>query len=223
MENEEKQKSSFSNLDRNASDESIYEITVLNESFYASNEVFSPKYFKSTEMLTSNFPFKKDEDFLEIGCGIGVTSIIAAKYHNNNVVAIDINPTAVNITEKNVILHELQSQIKVKQSSVFSNIENETFDTIYWDLPYVYSESNTLTILQRSVSDPGYFHIEEFLKDVRSYLNPEGRIIVGFGSNGDFSTFSQLCEKFKFKIEKIYEGFNPYRKGITYQLFQINY
>jgi len=221
MENEEKQKSSFANLERNASDEHLYKITVLNESFYASNEVFSPKYFKSTEMLTSNFPFKTGEDFLEIGCGIGVTSIIAAKYHNNKVIAIDINPNAVAVTEKNICLHELQSQIKVKQSNVFSNMENETFDTIYWDLPYVYSDLNTLTILQRSVCDPGYEHIEEFLKDVRSFLKPEGRIIVGFGSNGDFSKFSQLCNKFNFKIDKIYEGFNPYREGIIYQLFQI--
>ena len=221
--NQEKVASSFKNIERNSSDNDVYETNVLNEPFLASKDVFSPKYFKSTEMLTSNFPFKANEKFLEVGCGIGVAAILAAKNHHNQVVALDINPTAVKLTTENAAKHGVTKLVEARQSDVFSKLAaTEKFDTIFWDLPYVYTEANQeqeLTLLQRSVSDPGYRHIEMFLADAPKYLKPAGRIIVGFGSNGDLERFSALVKKNHFAMSKIYEGFNPYREGITYQLY----
>src|SRR5262245_59404859 len=75
---EEKLASSFKNLELSAQDECEYEIQLFDRTFIASSQAFSPKYFTSTKMLTSHFPFKVHERFLEIGCGIGVTTVIAA-------------------------------------------------------------------------------------------------------------------------------------------------
>ncbi len=51
---------------------------VLGKRFIAHPNVFSPKYFHDTKFFAENLPIKKDEDFLEIGCGTGVCSIFAA-------------------------------------------------------------------------------------------------------------------------------------------------
>lgn len=224
--NQDKVNSSFSNIARSTNENDVYETTVLGETYYASKDVFSPKYFKSTEMITENFPFRKNETFLEMGCGVGVASVVAAKQHNNEVLAVDVNPMAVQITAMNALKHDVHNKLKVLQSDVFSNVPSSAkFDTIFWDLPYVYSENaqdKNLTLLQRSVSDPGYKHIDTFLSQARNHLSDEGRIIVGFGSNGDLDRFSQLVSKHQYTMEKIYEGYNPYREGITYQLFVLN-
>lgn len=75
--------------------------------------------------------------------------------------------------------------------------------------------------MQIIVSDPGYEHINIFLKEARSHLNTNGRIIIGFGSNGDYERFEKLAGSYNYSLEKIYEGFNPYREGIKYQLIQL--
>jgi release factor glutamine methyltransferase len=224
MDNKDKLASSFGNLERNASEAKIYSTEVLGLNFFANKHVFSPKYFKSTEMLNANLPFKRNESFLEIGSGVGVTSIIAAKKYNNKVVAIDINPEAVKLTGMNAFFHQVQTKVDARLGSVFAPLSNmEKFDTIYWDMPYVYSDDTNeqITMLQRSVSDPGYKNIESFIANAKHHLNPNGRILVGFGSNGDIQRFEHLASNYHFKLNKIYEGYNPYREGITYQLFEL--
>lgn len=224
--NQEKVTSAFKNIERNYSDASRYETVIMDETFIASKDVFSPKYFKSTEMLTSNFPFKADEKFLEVGCGIGVAAVIAAKNHHNKVVALDINPIAVKLTTENAAKHGVTRLVEARESNVFSQLaDNEKFDTIFWDLPYVYTdpkEEKKLTLLQKSVSDPGYRHIEMFLAQAPLHLNTNGRIIVGFGSNGDLERFMALANKHHYNMNRIYEGFNPYREGISYQLYLLS-
>ncbi|MGE3317995.1 MAG: methyltransferase [Candidatus Berkiella sp.] len=221
--NQEKVSSAFKNIERSFADADRYETIIMDEKFIASKDVFSPKYFKSTEMLTANFPFKANEKFLEVGCGIGVAAVIAAKNHHNKVIALDINPVAVKLTTENAAKHGVARLVEARESNVFSKLaDNEKFDTIFWDLPYVYTESNQekdLTLLQRSVSDPGYRHIEMFLAQAPLHLNANGRIIVGFGSNGDLERFMALANKHQYNMNRIYEGFNPYREGITYQLY----
>lgn len=217
--------SSFTNLEKQRAETGVYEVQVLDRSYLAHPQVFSPKYFTSTAMLSANFPFRKNERFLEVGCGIGVTSILAACTHGNRVVAVDLNPEAISVTRENAIKHGVSEQVDVRLGSVFDPIfSNEKFDTIYWDLPYVYGEeqaSHSITLLQRSVCDPGYKHIEEFLAQAHRYVASDGRIIVGFGSNGDFNRFEALALKHNYNLKVIYQGFHPYRAGITYQLIEL--
>jgi release factor glutamine methyltransferase len=220
--NDDKLFSAFSNLQRSAVENGEYEVQVLNRSYLADSLVFSPKYFKSTEMLSAHFPFRTNERFLEIGCGIGVTSIIAACDYNNQVVSVDINPVAVALTSKNAARFSVQDKLEVRLGCVFEAIvTSEKFDTIYWDLPYVYSEQKEISLLQRSVCDPGYCHIDEFLSQARQYLAKNGRIIVGFGSNGDYERFQALAALHHFAVHCLYQGFHPYREGISYQLFEL--
>ena len=62
--------------------------------------VFSPKYFTCSEILARNFPYNEGEDFLEVGCGVGVISTFAALKGAQSVLALDINPRAVRVAQK---------------------------------------------------------------------------------------------------------------------------
>src|SRR5262245_10275310 len=57
--------------------------------------VFSPKHFHGWEIFTRRFPEVQGQRVLEIGCGTGVTSLALLQRGARRVVAVDINPAAV--------------------------------------------------------------------------------------------------------------------------------
>ncbi len=219
---EEKLANSRNRLEQNASESTPYQVIIRGYSYWADPQVFSPKYFKSTETQTYALPFRKGERFLEVGTGVGVTAIVAARDHGNQVVALDINPVAIELTRKNAKANGVT--VDVRTSNVFSALNStETFDTIYWDLPYVYapSERECSSMLLKAVCDPGYTAIDKFLQKVRKHLKPNGRIILGFGSNGDEVRFNRMLDKYGFRKVQINDQFFDIRGGMHYYLYQI--
>lgn len=200
-----------------------YTVNVLGHEFVCHREVFSPKYFRSTGIINSGFPFKSNEDFLEIGPGIGVTSILAAKLHRNRVVAVDVNPVAVGVCRKNAELHGVRDRVDVREGDVFSPIsEASQFDTVFWDLPFVYLPENATldSMLDRAFFDPGYANLGRFLQQCPSFLREEGRVIVGFGTNGDLKKFQAIAANLGFRFREVFRGSITDRGGLTYMLLE---
>ena len=54
-------------------------------------EVYAPIYASSTRLFTQWLQYPRDGSMLEIGCGAGVTAVMAALSGCRSVVAIDIN------------------------------------------------------------------------------------------------------------------------------------
>lgn len=194
--------------------------------FYANHQVFSPKYFTSTQMFNANFPFKGNERFLEIGCGVGVTGILAAKRFQNTVVATDINQEAVKLTIKNAELNQVSHHIDVRHGSVYQPIaEYERFDTIYWNIPFLYSDESNLERLdplQQAISDPGYNNIQRFISQASTYLAPKGRILFTFSSNGDWERMKKIVDTYAFKMRLHFQQKHPVYKEIEYQMYQLD-
>ena len=70
--------------------------------FYTASGVFSKeKIDKGTLVLAECMIIKKNTKVLDIGCGIGILGIVAAKLFNANVVMSDINERAVMLAKKN--------------------------------------------------------------------------------------------------------------------------
>lgn len=109
--------------------------TYKNISVLVHPEVFPPHLTISTKILLDFIePLElQNKNFLELGCGSGIISILAAK-KGANVVATDINKTALKYLEKNS--ENNQAKLTILYSDLFENLNNQTFDYIIINPPY---------------------------------------------------------------------------------------
>lgn len=132
----------------------------------------------------------KNKTILEIGTGSGIIALFAARFAKS-VLAVDINPEAINCAKENAKLNrinniefaqsDLFSNIKEilrnKESSKASNVSERKFDLIAFNPPYLPDEPLTSDIALDGGKD-GRKVIERFLKAAPKFLNPRGKIIL---------------------------------------------
>ena len=82
------------------------------------------------------------ERALDIGCGGGIQTVLAAQ-HADKVIACDINPRALDFTAFNALLNGV-SNVECRAGSFFAPVEGETFDLIVSNPPFVISPENAL-------------------------------------------------------------------------------
>ena len=183
-----------------------YEVAVCGKQFVIHKDVFSPRYFRSTEIFSRRFPYRSKDRVLEIGCGPGITAVLIALKGATEVVAVDINPAAVENTRANARLHDVDDVVSAQESDIYSAIEpGRRFRTIYWNAPFIYVPSAYVhgSCLERALYDPGYGAFRSFLSDAPSFVAPGGRVIVGFGDFGDVDLFQQLAQDAGFRVWEI--------------------
>lgn len=120
---------------------------------------------------------KNNKTFLEIGCGSGLLSIIAAK-HGYEVLAADINPAAVECTKRNAELNGVK--VEPMQSDLFQNIPIKKFDLIVFNPPYLPEEQNAEN--RAWAGGKNLEVIKEFIKNAKRYLNDNGKVLVVISS-----------------------------------------
>ncbi|PKP54623.1 MAG: hypothetical protein CVT90_00320 [Candidatus Altiarchaeales archaeon HGW-Altiarchaeales-3] len=143
---------------------------------------------------------KKGDICLDVGCGSGILSIAMAK-SGCSVVAVDINPAAIELTKRNAKLNEVEDKISARISDLFENCGDEKYDFIVFNTPYL--PVNDKGILEKAWSGGENFTvIHRFLSEVDKYLNKNGKFIILISS----LTKINLKEyETKFKFEKIAE------------------
>ncbi|HEX2959583.1 MAG TPA: class I SAM-dependent methyltransferase [Chitinispirillaceae bacterium] len=164
----------------NQLDNKPYEIAVFGKSFIVYPRVYSPKYCKDTAFYAQELPVKAGDKVLEIGCGTGVVSIFALFKGADSVVAIDINPLAVQNARENAQRYGFEHQMEIRQSDVWEKINTyETFDLIFWNIPFGYSDNNLATIEEKAVFDPGYNAIRRFFGGAACHMGECSRLMFG--------------------------------------------
>ncbi len=94
-------------------------------------------------------------------------------------------------TEENVGRFKL-SNVEVRESSVFTAIGQEKADVIFFHPPFHHEKVPTdHTKLMNSVSTDGFKVLDQFFEGVRDYLQPNGKIYLGF-SNKDQESLDHL-------------------------------
>jgi methylase of polypeptide subunit release factors len=78
---------------------------------------------------------------LDIGTGSGIQALLAAR-HSSRVTATDINPRAIAFARFNALLNDM-SAIECLQGSLTEPVEDERFDLIVCNPPYVVSPERT--------------------------------------------------------------------------------
>ncbi|MBU3957796.1 MAG: methyltransferase, partial [Nanoarchaeota archaeon] len=151
---------------------------------------------------------KKIKSVMEVGCGSGLLSIIAAK-SGCDVLAADINPAAVACAKRNAGLNN--ADIKAVQSDLFRQVRGK-FDLIVFNPPYLPEEQTessrawaggkNLEIISRFIMQAKRFlsRSGEMLIVVSSLSKPE-KILRKFSDNG-FS--AKIIAERKIPWEKLF-------------------
>ena len=117
--------------------------------FYTSSGIFSKnKIDKGTIILAENMIVNKNSKVLDVGCGIGVLGIGAAKLFNADVAMSDINKRAVMLAKINAKLNNVKAEIY--QGNLFEKIKNNDFDVILSNPPQTAGKKICFQLIEQS-------------------------------------------------------------------------
>ncbi|MBX7143686.1 MAG: methyltransferase [Oligoflexia bacterium] len=142
---------------------------------------------------------KSNDRVLDMGTGCGVNAILAAAV-SNEVVAVDINQIAIDAAKENARRNGVAEKISFSVSDLFDSVKG-TFDLIVFDPPFRWFKPRG--ICEVSTTDEGYKSLTKFFENVHSYLKPNGRMLICFGSSGDLAYLYELIERAGFTKEVI--------------------
>lgn len=133
---------------------------------------------------------KPDDRVLDMGTGSGVNAILAAT-RGAEVVAVDVNPHAVEAARANAERNGVPDRIEIRQSDLFGEVEGR-FDLVIFDPPFRWMKPRDWA--EASITDEDYRALTAFFANVREHLTENGRILVFFGTTADIGYLEQLIE-----------------------------
>jgi release factor glutamine methyltransferase len=98
------------------------------------------------------------------------------------VLALDINPAAVENTRRNAARHGVSDRVTALTSDLFEALAPaEVLDTVFWNTPFIEAPDNRPYggQIERAVFDPGYELVRRFFLDVVRHLSARGRVYLG--------------------------------------------
>ncbi len=125
---------------------------------------------------------------LDMGCGAGANAILAAQI-TDQVVAVDVNPHAVEATVANAARNGVSERIRCFASDVFAEVDGD-FDVIIIDPPFRWFTPRDL--LERAFADEGYETLGRFIAEVGHRLRHGGFVLLFFGTSGDVEHLEAL-------------------------------
>lgn len=136
---------------------------------------------------------------LDMGTGSGVNAILAASTATE-VVAVDINPRAVDAARQNAARNGVAGRVDVRHGDVFSTLDGQ-FDLIVFDPPFRWFRPRTL--LEMASTDENYRALTRFVRDAGRYLRANGRMLMFFGTSGDLGYLHRLLADEGFTAETL--------------------
>jgi release factor glutamine methyltransferase len=174
---------------------------------------------------------------IDVCCGSGNLGIAIAHLNLNCIVySTDISQEAVDLTQDNINLLDLNQRVLVKQGDLLSAFETNEFyekiDLIICNPPYILSSSVRKMDTEISSNEPvmafdggmlGIKIIQKLIYEAPKFLTPEGWLIFEVGAGqGDF--IIQLCERAKLYnlVESVSDNSGIIRVIFTQKLKQKN-
>ena len=177
--------------------------------FFVDESVLIPRH--DTEILVEEVLniLKHREKFkvLDLCTGSGAIGISIAKYHPKaKVTLLDISKKALEIARKNAISNEVD--VKIIESDLFEKINQDKFDVIVSNPPYI--ETEVIKTLDKQVrcepilaldgGKDGLDIYRQIIKEAHKYLNNNGVLALEIGYNQREKVIKLLEE------EKVYNN-----------------
>jgi release factor glutamine methyltransferase len=136
---------------------------------------------------------------LDMGTGSGVNAILAAATATD-VLAVDINPRAVEAARHNAARGGVADRVEVRESDVFDAVDGD-FDLIVFDPPFRWFAPRDL--FETAITDENYGALTRFFRRCDRYLRPGGRMLVFFGTSGDLGYLRLLIGEAGLRYEVV--------------------
>ncbi|MGA2522507.1 MAG: methyltransferase [Acidimicrobiales bacterium] len=140
-----------------------------------------------------------DELVLDMGTGSGVNAVLAAR-RGARVLAVDINPRALDAARANAERNGVAALVEVRHSDVFSDVD-DTFDLIVFDPPFRWFRPRDFR--ESAMADEGYRAMTSFFRQAKRHLSSDGRMLIFFGTSGDLGYLERLMADEGFRAEVV--------------------
>jgi carbamoyltransferase len=111
---------------------------------------------------------------LDLCCGSGIQGLVASRYAQH-IVAVDLNPRAVRFARFNSQLNGI-ANYEVRQGSLYEVVEDEQFDCILANPPFVPSPEESLKFRDGGAS--GEKILRAIIQGAWQHLSPKGRLCI---------------------------------------------
>ena len=180
-------------------------------------EVFPPHLTLSTKILL-DFIVEldlKNKDFLELGCGSGIISLLASR-KGAFVTATDINNIALDYLKK--ASFENQLKVDVIDSDLFKNLKNKSFDYIIINPPYYPKKA-------KNVKEKAWFCGEDFeyfkglFNQLPNFMTNHNQVNMILSEDCQIEIITSIASLNNLKLTSVYE---ISKMGETNNIFEIN-
>ncbi|MEP7236595.1 MAG: class I SAM-dependent methyltransferase [Ferruginibacter sp.] len=183
-------------------------------------EVFHPGFFFSTRLLLqyiSKLPLQKKE-FMELGCGSGLISIVAAK-KSACVTATDINPIALEFLKMNCFRNNVQ--LKIFHSDLFNEIPVKQYDIIAINPPYYKKDPVTMRDHAWFCGGNGEY-FERLFKTMHKYIHVDTEILMVLFDGCDMEMINDFATRNNFILNCVVSKQNMLEKNFIYKIEKYN-
>jgi release factor glutamine methyltransferase len=199
----------------------INKASFYGETFLVQEGVLIPR--PETELLIDNalevLKDKKTITVLEIGTGSGIISVmLALLIEDIKIIAVDINPKAIELAKRNAKKHGVEDKIEFRLSNLYENVNEENIDLTISNPPYI---ANDYKLPKNVAYEPSNALFggnvgDELLKDIIIQTNKKNieYLLCEMG----YDQKNPLIEYFKeFDIDKysFYADYEKFDRGFT--------
>ena len=165
-------------------------------------EVFPPHFTISTKLLLDyiNSIDLKGKKVLELGCGSGIISLLAAS-KGALVTASDINKTALEALEKASIKNALP--VHVIYSNLFDKLHEKHFDYIIINPPY-YPKAPKNDKQHAWFCGENFEYFEKLFEQLPCYTE-YSEVLMILSEDCDLGKISTIAQQYALKFKKVFE------------------
>ncbi|MDB5259857.1 MAG: methyltransferase [Candidatus Nomurabacteria bacterium] len=180
------------------------EVAYLDKTFRVLKGVFWPH--DDSKEIVNNMVIHPTDEVLDVCTGSGVIAVFAALKGARKVVALDINPKAIETVNINAKRFNVENVTEGRVSDVFSALkQNEKFDVITCNPPFsdrkVKDENRKF--IEQTIKDTNLVVHKKLFEGFQKHLKPTGRIYISQSNFGNIDDMLNLATSSGFKYKLI--------------------